>query len=133
MKALNEANRSSKLRGMTFEVLRGILVALAFTIIAVLIFALILKSSPSAEGAIPAFNIIIKIVSIVLGSFFSLATRDKGWMRGLITGVGYMFFGFIVFSMIDGSFELSAGFLLDLLLGATVGLIMGIILVNLRK
>ena len=133
MKFLSDTNNRQKVKSMAMQIIKGILAAVAFTIIAVLIFAVILKSSPGAESAIPAFNIIIKILSIVLGSFFALKTRDKGWLRGLITGIGYMILGFLVFSLIDGNFSISWGFLLDLAMGAVVGAIMGIILVNMKK
>ena len=132
MKLFNDAN-GLKAKTMALEIIKGVLAAVAFTIIAVLIFAVILKSSPEAESAIPAFNVIIKILSVVLGSFFALKTKDKGWLRGLLTGVGYMVLGFLVFSLIDGNFTISWGFLLDLALGAIVGAIAGIILVNLKK
>jgi len=63
----------------------------------------------------------------------SLKFESNGWLWGLMTGILYIVFAFVVFSLLDGEFNIGLSLINDIALGGVSGLISGIIAVNLRK
>ncbi|MBS7262286.1 MAG: TIGR04086 family membrane protein [Eubacteriales bacterium] len=110
----------------------GTLLALGVTTAAILVYALILVSAPEAEDGLETFNLILKIFSVAVGTFFALKTPERGWLTGLIVGLAYVTLGFLLFSLIDGRLEPGPGLLLDELLGAVTGVVAGIVTVTIR-
>ena len=56
-----------------------------------------------------------------------------GLMSGLLIGIVYTFLAFIVFSILNGNFEITKVLANDILFGAIIGAICGVIAVNIRK
>ena len=115
-------------------VLKGSLVALSFSLIAILIFAFLLRIITISDSVIKPINQVIKILSVLLGVFIGLKKcNDMGLLRGLIVGAFYTILAFVSFSILDGNFSFSVSLINDLLFGSLAGAICGIITVNLRK
>jgi len=114
-------------------IIKGILLAVLFSIVCILIFALVFKLANLDESVIPVVNQIIKIVSILLGAgLVAKNAKEKGWLKGGITGLAYIIIGFLIFSLVDGKFNFNTILVSDSLLGIIVGAIGGMIGVNLK-
>ncbi len=113
---------------------RGALVAVSISLVAILIFALLIRLLGISDGAIMPINQIIKILSIFFGVWFALRNdRTKGAMRGAIIGLVYTILAYLVFSILSGSFAFDISTFNDILFGTAIGAICGVIIVNVKK
>ena len=122
-------------KGSNFLVmLKGVFWALTVSLLCVLIFAFIIKFTNISESAIMPINQVIKVLSILVGCWVaSKKIKSNGWLWGLIIGAIYTLLAFVVFSILDGEFRFTLNLLNDLVFGAVLGLISGIITFALRK
>lgn len=118
-------------RGNTSEIIKGGLLSFVFATILVLVFALIVKLTNISANAVPIVNQVIKVVSIFLGILFSIKSREKCWLKGILGALLFAVVSFVVFSLLAGSFNW-AGFGIDLVIDIIVGAVAGIIC-GLRK
>ncbi|MEG1751576.1 MAG: TIGR04086 family membrane protein [Clostridia bacterium] len=115
-------------------ILKSALIALAISLIGILIFAFVMRFFAVPDGAIRPINQIIKCVSVMIGCFFGLKkTKEKGLVSGLLVGLIYTLISFLVFSALNGEFEFTKLLINDLLFGGVIGAICGIISVGFRK
>lgn len=115
-----------------FTVVKGMLCALAISLLATVIFANILRGVPIPDKVIYPINQIIKGVSVALGTIF-FVRGEKGWLKG--GGVGLLFtaLSYLAFSALGGDFSLSWLIILEVIIAALTGAIGGAIGVNLRQ
>lgn len=132
---VSTAKISTENKGTNFlVVLKGVFWALTVSLLCVLIFAFIIKFTNISESAIMPINQVIKVLSILVGCFVvSKKIKNNGWLWGLIIGAVYTLLAFLVFSILDGEFRFTLSLLNDLVFGAVLGLISGIITFALRK
>lgn len=117
-----------------FGILKGCLIALCISLLLVLIFAFILRFVPVADSVISPVNQVIKGVSILIGTIFGLKkVKEMGLVSGLLIGFFYTALAFLTFSVLSRSFTVNMSLLNDLLFGAIIGGICGIIAVNLKR
>ena len=113
---------------------KGVLIALCFSLVGILIFAFVLKFTNISASVIVPINQIIKGVSIFFGVFIALKKqRETGLVTGLLIGLIYIVVAFLVFSALSGQFNFDATLLNDSVFGAVIGAICGIICVNIKK
>ena len=113
------------------SVLKGGFTALITTLVAVLIFAIIIRTATLSGGVIKAVNQFIKALSVFLGCMFCVR-EDKGLIKGLIIGALSSLLTILVFSLITGvNFSLTS-IIIDLLFLSVVGAICGVITVNVK-
>lgn len=116
------------------SVIKGSIIALCISLVLVLIFAFLLKFTNIPEGTIKPVNQVIKGVSVFLGVFLGMKKcKEFGLVSGLLIGIVYTFLAFIVFSILSGGFLFDFTLLTDIVFGAIIGAICGIICVNLKK
>ena len=116
------------------NLIKGVLIALCFSLIGILIFAFILKFTNISESVITPINQIIKGVSIFLGVFIALKKqRETGLVTGLLIGLVYTIVAFLVFSALSRQFNFDITLLNDSIFGSIIGAICGIICVNIKK
>ena len=133
LKAKIKAKKDKKENNFAL-LLKGTLIALSFSLIGILIFAFILKFTNISESVITPVNQVIKGVSIFLGVFLALKKqREMGLARGLLIGLFYTVFAFLTFSILGGRFTFDLSLLYDIIFGAIIGGICGIICVNIKK
>lgn len=114
--------------------IRGAMIALAVSLIGVLIFAFFIKYVAIPVEAIKPINQVIKGISLLIGTFVTLKkVNQMGLINGLLIGLLYTLLAFLVFSILDGNFEFDRTLVNDLLFGGIIGGICGIISVNFRK
>jgi putative membrane protein (TIGR04086 family) len=120
--------------GMAWDVCMGTLGALLAAIVFVGLFAGSIRLFHIGENAIPVVNQVAKVLCMLFGAWIAVRRHPaKGWLRGGLTGLVYVALSFVLFSIIDGDWSMGWAFLSDILLGAAVGGIGGIIFVNMRK
>lgn len=114
--------------------LKGSLMALSISLIAICIFAFILRFCDIKTEAIKPINQVIKIGSILIGSFYGLKkAKEMGLVTGFLIGVVYTILAFVVFSILNGHFSFERSLINDIIFGGIAGGIAGIVSVNFRK
>lgn len=135
-------NLKSKIAGMKKSssgalvgcIVKGSLVALCFSLALVLIFAFILKFTNISEATIRPVNQIIKGISVFVGVFVGMKkVKELGLVSGLLIGTIYTILAFLAFSILGGTFIFDLTLATDIVFGAIIGAICGIICVNLKK
>lgn len=115
-------------------VLKGVLIALCISLVAILLFAFLLRFTNISENLISPVNQVIKGISIFLGVLFGMKkVKENGILNGLLIGFLFTIFAFLVFSLLDGQFVFDKTLLNDVIFGSIIGAICGIICVNLKK
>ncbi len=114
------------------QVVKGVFTALIVSLVAVLIFAGILKLSSLNAGVVKAVNQFIKVLAVFLGCFFCLR-ESTGLIKGLIVGAFSAVLISLVFALISGSVSFGTGFIVDIIFMGLIGAISGIISVNIKS
>lgn len=115
-------------------VFKGALNALIISLIGILLFAFIIKLTSLSDGLIKPINQIIKVISILFGCFIAFKKDgEKTVLKGGLIGLVYIVLAFVLFSLLNGSFEFSITILLDVLFGFVLGTICAMIHNLVRK
>ena len=121
-------------KGLFKSIISGTIVAVASTLIMILIFALLIRFFNIKDTFIFPVNQIIKVTSLFIGSFVSLkGVKSKGFLQGLLIGLIYFVLSFIVFSILQNKFSLTMSNVYDLILTTLMGGIVGIIVIHLVR
>ena len=115
-----------------FTVVKAVLLSLAVSLLAAVVFAVILRAAPLAQGTIYTVNQVLKAVAIAVG-VFAFVRGEKGWLKGGVTGLLFTGLSYLAFSAIGGDFSLSWLIFIELALAFLIGAISGILSVNLKK
>ena len=112
---------------------KGSLVSIIITIVALMIFAIILSSTGVPETAIPTVIIIITAVSILIGSSLSMTKIKKnGIVNGALIGLIYIVFIYLLSSIVERDFSISLYSIIMIVGSILAGAIGGIIGINKR-
>ncbi len=115
-----------------FAVAKGLLLSLACSLLFTVIFACVMRYTGLTAKALYPVNQGIKSLSLAIG-VFAFTRGEKGWLKGLTTGLLFTCLSYLVFSAIGGDFSLSWLIFAELALGAFTGALCGVISVNLRR
>ena len=116
-----------------FRILKGSLISIIFTLILLFVFSIILTYTNISESVITPVIIIISAISILIGSSIStMKIKKNGLVNGLLVGLIYMFFIYIVSSIINTGFALNTNSIIMILSGIVAGIIGGIVGVNIK-
>lgn len=129
-KLMNNINETIE-SNLYLKLVKGLGVAFLFTLISIFIFSIILTYTNIQESTIPVTIIIISAISILLGS--TVATRSvnkNGMLKGGIIGVTYVFFLYIISSILNTGFLVNIYTIIMLVTGVIAGLIGGILGIN---
>lgn len=125
--SLNESTNNIK------KILIGSGISIIITIIGLIIFASLLTYTSVAESTIPTVTIIITIISILIGSSISMSSvRKNGIVNGVLIGLIYIGFIYILSSVIEGNFALNIKSIIMIIGAIVAGAVGGIIGVNKR-
>lgn len=112
------------------KIIKGSVISIAITLIGLVIFASLLTYTSIAESTIPAVTIIITIISILIGSSLCMSTVKKnGIINGILIGLIYISFIYILSSVIEGNFALnlkSIIMIIGAVIAGAVGEIIGV-------
>ncbi len=116
------------------KIIKGSLIALSISLIGICIFAFLLRFLDISTSLIKPINECIKIFSILIGTFIGLKqVKEMGLISGFLIGFIYTILAFVVFSLLNGGFNIDASIINDLLFGGIAGAIAGIVAVNFKK
>ena len=111
-------------------IIKGVLFSISLTLVSILLFAIVVKVTVFSSIAVKVVNQFIKIISVFLGCLLFL-NDGKGLIKGGIVALLYVFLINAIFSLISGvGFSVS---FLEILLCLAVGVISGIISINLKE
>ena len=123
---------SNKSTGL--QVLKGSITAVSITLVLILLFALLLRFTNISDKVIMPVNQVIKVVSIFFGVYSALKYhKEKGWVKGMLIGLTYSILAFVVFAILSSNINFGLSTLLDVVFGAIVGGIVGVIVVNMKR
>ena len=131
---MSNQNLDTNKPNIILQLTKGTFWALSFALLSILVFAFIIKYTSISSSAIQPINQVIKGLSILIGCFvFGKKIKTKGWLWGAVIGVLFTLLAFVVFSILDGSFNFNLNLLYDTVFGAIMGSLAGIIGISLRK
>ncbi|MBR2968837.1 MAG: TIGR04086 family membrane protein [Clostridia bacterium] len=113
-------------------VLKGVLIGVSICLAGVLVFAFVLKFTSLSQFWIKTVNQIIKLIAVTVACITSVRGK-RGFLKGAVVGFGVVFVTFFLFGLISGGLSFGWGTLLEAVYGILIGLIGGILAVNLKK
>lgn len=116
------------------SVLKGLVIAVLITAVAVVLFALLMQWIKPSDGVIRVVNQIVKLVSIAGGVFFAVGRGgENGLLRGAAIGFLYMALGVVLYAVLSGQQVGWTAYVADLAMGIAGGGITGMLLSNLPR
>ena len=113
------------------KIVKGSIISIVITLIALVIFAGFLTYTSISESTIPTVTIIIAVISILIGSSLSMTTiRKNGIVNGAIIGLIYIAVIYLLSSIIEKDFSLNKYSMAMIISSALAGALGGIIGVN---
>ena len=116
-----------------FQFVKALIISLIITFACIIVFAIVIKVAKLDDGVIVPVNMIIKAISILVGTIIFTKSREKGLIKGLIFAAAYTLLSFIIFSALAHEFVFNFSLILDFIFSMIVGAITGIIRVNAKK
>lgn len=117
-----------------FNILKGVIISLIFTIVCLFIFSCLLVYTDVSENLMQPVIIVITGISILLGSSIGNRKATKnGIVNGAIVGIIYILCIYIISSIVNGgNFMLNMQSFIMISMGLIGGIIGGIIGVNVK-
>ncbi len=116
------------------RIVKGSILAIGITMIALLIFAILLTYTNISENYIHLGIIIVTAISILLGGMISTKKiQKKGFLNGMLVGLIYMLTLYIVSGITTSGFQFSTSTIIMFASSVIAGIIGGIIGVNIGK
>lgn len=117
-----------------FQVIKSSVLGVVVSIVMVLILAFVLKFVELNDTTITIIDEIIKIISIFVATLNLINHCPYRILpKGALVGAIYTVLTFVVFSSLRGTFNFGASLIVDILLGALVGVIVAVILNIFKK
>ena len=111
----------------------GILVSIFMTITSISIYALILTYTKVSEKGENIVIMLITAISIFIGSLVTgKRSKTNGIINGGIVGVGYIVMIYFISSIINNNFQIGIQGLISLIICIVLGILGGIIGVNIQ-
>ncbi len=125
-------NSDSYQGGTIFTIVKGVGLALAFSLLFTILFACVLKMAALPHTVIYPINQTAKALAISIG-VLAFVRGKKGWLKG--GGIALLFtaLSYLAFSAIGGDFSLSYLLFIELVSALFIGAVCGIVAVNLRR
>lgn len=128
MEVSNTDNKALK------NILKGTIIAFMTTLVAFLVFALLLTYTNISEETIFPVVVVITGISILLGSSLgNLKIKKNGIINGGFIGLIYMLLLYFVSSCFIGNFSLNVNSIILIIAAIIAGMLGGIIGVNVGK
>ena len=117
---------------MFLKIIKGVGISILFTFICLTFFSALLTYTNLSENLIQPVVISVTGISILAGSFFATRKVGKnGIIKGIAVGLIYILLIYLTSSIVNGgSFALTIGSIIMILVGILCGAIGGIIGVN---
>ena len=134
MEKNNIIAEESEFKKNSVRILKGSISAIILSALFMLIFAMLLCYTNIQENTMIPVIFVTTGISILIGSMISTRKIKKnGLINGGLVGLIYIITLYIVSSLFSAGFSITFNSILMLIIGATMGMIGGIIGVNLNK
>ena len=121
--------RNSKKSGVLGALARGLLAAVAVTVLGVVASALVIKWFSLNDTTISVMNQALKLLSVLAGTRAAVRSGGSGMvLRGALVGLLYMAVGVVSYAFLSGLTLSPAAYLADLGLGVAAGGLFGMVL-----
>ena len=120
------------MRTHILQIAKAAFIAVCVSLVFVLVFTVIIELFNLPMEVVKPVNQAFKIISIFVGGLIFIR-GEKGLIKGAIYGVAAVILTFLLFGIISSTLSADWKFLVEILLGAVVGAISGIIGVNLKR
>ena len=108
--------------------LKGLLVSVAVTVAAVVIFAVIIGLTDPPDSVIRIVNQVIKVGAVFAGVYAAVPKgSDNAIRKGVVIGLVYMGVGVLLYALLSGQQLTVISWLLDILMGIAAGGLSGMI------
>ena len=114
-----------------FTVLKAVAFALAVSVLAVVVFACVLRVKPLSDRAVYFVNQVVKNLAVIVATLLFIR-GEKGWLKGGAVGLLFTLLSYLTFSIVAHTFSLSVLAVAELFVGWIAGAGAGAIAVNLR-
>ena len=123
------ARRGVKKAGVLGVLFRGLLAAVAVTVLGVVVFALVIKWLSPNDTIISVMNQALKLLAVLAGTRAAVRGGGSGVvLRGAAVGLAYMAVGVIGYAFLSGLTLSPAAYLADLGMGVAAGGLFGMVL-----
>lgn len=114
------------------RIAKGSIIAIIFTMVALLIFAILLTYTDITENYMNPVIIASSSISILLGGMMSaIKIKKRGLINGMLVGLIYILTIYILSAITGSGFKFSTGTIIMIISSTIAGMIGGIIGVNL--
>ena len=114
------------------RIAKGSIIAIIFTLIALLIFAILLTYTDITENCMNVVIIVSSSISILLGGMISaIKIKKRGLINGMFVGLIYILTIYILSAITGSGFKFSNDTIIMFISCAIAGMVGGIIGVNL--
>lgn len=115
------------------SLLLGLLAAVVFTLIAMLVLAAALVLMRFGDRAITTLNQLFKLAAIVLGVCFAVPRgSQRGFVTGLVISIAYTVIGYALYVALGGVGFSFTAMLGELLVSGAIGAVTGAVRTNLQ-
>lgn len=112
--------------------LKGVLVGVSICLVGVLAFAFVLKLTDLPQVWIRVINQVIKLVAVTVACIVSVR-GERAFLKGGALGLAVVAVTFLLFGLISGGLSFGWMTLLEAVYGILIGMIGGILAVNLKN
>lgn len=130
---IRKNNDTSKEEKNIIRLIKGSISSIIISVIFLFVYAIVLTYTTVPESTMPLVITVIIGVSILIGSSISsMQIKKNGFINGGVVGLIYMLFLYISSSMALSGFSINLNTLILIISGIVVGMIGGIIGVNIK-
>lgn len=128
------SKNSSADKGFEFTYFfKGILWAVGFAFIGIVILTVCLSFFDMSDLTIKIINQIIKVIAIFIGCKKCIKEASKGLVKGCAIGGFVAVIAIFLFSLLTLSFNVTGATIMDILFSSGIGALCGVLTVNLSK
>ena len=128
------AEKNNKEEKRYLRTIKGSIISIAFSLVSLILFSLLLTYTNVPERIIPVLIIIISVISVLIGSIYSTnKINSKGLLNGSLIGLIYIFSIYLLSSILVCGFNINIKTIIMTCMCIISGMIGGIIGINLKK
>ncbi len=134
MKKITKEKDENKKNSNIANIIKGSIIAILFSIIALITFSIILTNTELNEDSINPVIMAITALSIFMGSIISISKIEKkGIINGAFVGLIYILFMYLLSSIVNSNFNFNLNSIILIILAIIAGMVGGIIGVNIKN
>ena len=131
--SIRRNTKSQTSMGSIVSIVRGVVTAVAVTVLGVVVFALLIRWMSFTDTVISVFNQALKLASIFVGARACVGHGGaNGVFKGATVGLLYMMLGIIAYAFLSGLSLVPSAYLADIGMGVAAGGLCGMIMANMK-